>query len=212
MVGTLSQARRAILELLEQQGRPMTIAELAARSGLHENTVRGHLDGLAAHDLVAREQEEPNGRGRPAWLWRAQAVEADEYAGLAAALAHALRETSDRPEEDAIRAGRGWGRSLAARRTTRSEDPASGRVRDLLDRLGFAPEGEIDAATDTGELRLTRCPLLEVAKEEPTIVCNVHLGLVGGALETYDAPDPDAELLPFAEPGACVLRLRSGAR
>ena len=210
-VATLSRARRALLELLEDQGRPMTLAGLAARSGLHENTVRGHLDGLAAEGLVTREREEPSGRGRPAWLWRARSGEADEYAGLAAALAHALRETSAHPEDDAIRAGCGWGRSLARRRTA-PEGRASAGVRDLLDRLGFAPEGAIDAEADAAELRLTRCPLLEVAKEEPTIVCNVHLGLVGGALEAYDAPDPDAELVPFAEPGACLLRLRGGAR
>jgi predicted ArsR family transcriptional regulator len=212
VVATLSRARRSLLALLEDQGRPVTLAELAALSGLHENTVRGHLDGLAEEGLVTREREAPSGRGRPAWLWRARPGEADEYAGLAAALAHALRETSDHPEEDAIRAGRNWGRRLAARRTTHGDGPATPRVRGLLDRLGFAPEGGLDAEADAGELRLTRCPLLDVAMEEPTIVCNVHLGLVGGALEEYDAPDPDAELRPFAEPGACILRMRGGAR
>lgn len=208
----LSRARRSLLDILEEHG-PITLAALAAQSGLHENTVRGHLDGLAADGLVTREREAPRGRGRPAWLWRSRSVPSEEYAGLAAALARMLRRTSDHPEDDAIEAGHDWGHSLAAAHrpgsSGRAEAPAM-QVRDLLGELGFAPQGTVDA--DGGELQLTRCPLLEAATEEPAIVCNVHLGLVVGALEEYAAPDPDAELLPFAEPGACLLRLRGGGR
>lgn len=212
-VATLSRARRSLLELLDEHG-PITLSGLVTLSGLHENTVRGHLEGLATEGLVSRHREAPRGRGRPAWVWRTRSGGSEEYAGLAAALARTLRQTSDHPEDDAIRAGHDWGRRLAADRTARSGD-ATGRapslqVRDLLDDLGFAPEGRVDR--DAGELRLTRCPLLQAAEEEPRIVCNVHLGLVAGALEEYDAPDPDAELLPFAEPGACVLRLSGGVR
>ena len=211
---TLSRARRALLEVLEEHG-PVTLAGLAEISGLHENTVRGHLDGLSADGLVTRSAGAPQGRGRPAWLWRARPIGSEEYAGLAATLARTLRRSSAHPEDDAIGAGQDWGHSLAAGRRHDAGADTAGRgvaaqVRDLLDNLGFAPQGEVGA--DGGDLRLTRCPLLEVATEEPEIVCNVHLGLVVGALEEYGAPDPDAELTPFAEPGACVLRLRGGAR
>lgn len=205
----MSRARRSLLETLEERG-PITLAALAATSGLHENTVRGHLEGLAADGLVARERGAPHGRGRPAWLWRTRSTTSDEYAGLAATLARTLRRTSDHPEDDAIDAGHDWGHSLAAAHRTGRADPPAVRVRDLLGELGFAPRGPVDA--DGGELELTRCPLLEAAKEEPGIVCNVHLGLVVGALEEYAAPDPDAELVPFAAPGACLLRLRGGGR
>lgn len=212
-VVTLSRARRSLLELLDEHG-PTTLSGLVTLSGLHENTVRGHLEGLAAEGLVSRRREAPHGRGRPAWVWRSRSGPSEEYAGLAAALARTLRRTSEHPEDDAIGAGHDWGRSLAAGRTSGSGDvadrPPSSQVRDLLDDLGFAPEGRIDG--DAGELRLTRCPLLQAAEEEPGIVCNVHLGLVAGALEEFEAPDADAELLPFAEPGACVLRLRGGVR
>lgn len=216
---TLSRARRALLALLEERG-PATLTTLAEISGLHENTVRGHLDGLAADGLVDRAAGVPRGRGRPAWLWRVRSSASEEYAGLAAALARMLRRSSAHPEDDAIGAGRDWGHSLAAGRrgdaaagrsdATTERSGAAERVRDLLDTVGFAPQGRLDS--EGGELRLTRCPLLEAATEEPAIVCNVHLGLVVGALEEYGAPDPDAELLPFAEPGACVLRLREGPR
>jgi predicted ArsR family transcriptional regulator len=211
-VATLSRARRALLELLESQHEPTSLATIVKLSGLHENTVRGHLDGLAAEGLVSRERRAPQGRGRPAWLWRVRGPgAADEYAGLAATLARTLRRTSQHPEDDAVEAGHDWGRDLAeSREVSTATAPAAAHVRDLLDSLGFAPEGDLDAATDSGELRLTRCPLLEAAMEEPTIVCNVHLGLVVGALEEYGAADPDAELTPFAIPGACLLRMRGG--
>lgn len=211
-MATLSRARRSLLELLQRQG-PSTLAALATASRLHENTVRGHLDGLVAEGLVSREREAPHGRGRPAWLWRVRAGTSDEYAGLAAALARTLRRTSAHPEDDAVDAGHDWGHTLAEQHGAAGEAEAASpaaRVRDLLDELGFAPEGHIDA--DAGMLHLTRCPLLRAAEEEPAIVCNVHLGLVVGALEQYRAPDPDAELFPFAEPGACLLRLSGGAR
>jgi hypothetical protein len=43
------------------------------------------------------------------------------------------------------------------------------------------------------------------------VVCQVHLGIVRGALEVYRGdPEPTA-LLPFAEPGACRLHLRTAA-
>lgn len=204
----LSRARRALLELIEQEG-PATLATLAAASGLHENTVRGHLEGLAADGLVVRERGPAHGRGRPAWLWRACSDSAvREYAGLAAALARTLRRTSERPEDDAVGAGQDWGHGLAAGRAGREGTPSS-QVYDLLRDLGFAPEGQV--AEGGADLLLTRCPLLEAASAEPDIVCNVHLGLVVGALQEYDAPDPDAELLPFAEPGGCRLRLRERA-
>jgi predicted ArsR family transcriptional regulator len=73
----------------------------------------------------------------------------------------------------------------------------------LFDDLGFAPESDGRAST----VRLTRCPLLEAARRYPDVVCAVHLGLTRGALEEYGADTEGARLLPFAEPGACVLHL-----
>ncbi|MFF3066090.1 helix-turn-helix transcriptional regulator [Oerskovia sp. NPDC057915] len=75
----------------------------------------------------------------------------------------------------------------------------------LLDRLGFAPVADDDAAS----VALTRCPLLEAAYRNPEVVCSVHLGLAQGALERLGAPREGTSLLPFAEPGACRLHLRA---
>ena len=74
--------------------------------------------------------------------------------------------------------------------------------------MGFAPVPD----DDVRELRLTRCPLLEAAHQHPEVVCAVHLGITEGALESFGAPAGDVELLPFAEPGACLLRLGTPER
>jgi predicted ArsR family transcriptional regulator len=77
----------------------------------------------------------------------------------------------------------------------------------LLDDVGFSPETDDRATT----VRLTRCPLLETAKEYPDVVCGVHLGIARGALEEYGADSTRTDLLPFAEPGACRLHLLTRA-
>lgn len=200
-----TRAQGYVLAAVREHGPGATIAALAGATGLHENTLRGHLDALTADGLLVRERSEPSGRGRPAWRWRPAPDAHSEYAGLAAALARTLKATSSHPAADAIEAGRTWGQELAGERAPSGRGPDHDAVA-LLDGLGFAPR----SAGSADEVRLTRCPLLEAAKEEPTIVCNVHLGLVAGAMETYGAADPDVELTPFAEPGACLLRISAG--
>jgi len=210
-IATLSRSRRALYELLVAQDGAVTLADLVKLSGLHENTVRGHLEGLEAERLVAREQRPPQGRGRPALLWRARSDQG-EYAALASTLAYTLRDASAQPEEDAIGAGKRWGRRLATSRPAGSDRGVVSPVRDLLDDLGFSPVGTVDADAEAADLRLTTCPLLEAAREVPSIVCNVHRGLAIGAMEEYGAAAPGADLVPFAEPGACLLHLRAGAQ
>lgn len=209
----LSATRLALLEMLEEGPVPVTLAGLVRRSGLHENTVRGHLEALAADGLVVRRRAEPAGRGRPAWLWASartgeSADHAGLLAGLAAALATTVQRTSPDPHASAVRAGREWGRDRASARPLApggDGDAARRRVVDLLDEAGFAPRADRSA----GWVRLTRCPLLATARRHPDIVCGVHLGLVQGALAEYGADAAAAELVPFAEPGACLLRLGS---
>ncbi|HEU0042466.1 MAG TPA: helix-turn-helix domain-containing protein, partial [Jiangellaceae bacterium] len=118
----LSASRAALLDQLVGQPEPTTIAALVAASGLHQNTVREHLDALVSVGLARRVTGVARGRGRPAW--RYQAVEpretepaAAEYAGLASVLADHIARTSDDPRADAVSAGVSWGRELAGRST-----------------------------------------------------------------------------------------------
>jgi predicted ArsR family transcriptional regulator len=210
----LSRGQADLLDRLVGQPEPTTVAALASATGLHENTVREHLDALVAKGLAHRTSAPPQGRGRPAALFSAgtdsASPSAREYAGLASALAGQLSRVSDDPVADGLAAGRDWGRDLAA-----DDVPAAGgnqaarrQVVALLSDLGFGPEENARATS----ARLTRCPLLEAAHRHPDIVCAVHLGLVRGAMEKYGATAAAVErtdLVPFAEAGGCRLLLQT---
>ncbi len=211
----LSRARRRLWEVLADQVEPVGIAALTALTGLHENTVREHLDGLAVAGLADRERAVPGGRGRPAWLWRAVDPPAtSEYAGLAAALARTLQATSPDPVATATMAGAEWGHELAASspgERAGSETDAYQQALRLLDDFGFGPQSTQDTRSRQ-TVRLTRCPLLQVARQHPDVVCAIHRGLVEGALEEYGARSTEVDLVPFAEPGACLLHLHAEER
>ena len=202
----LSASAATILETLEGQPEPLTLAALVRTTGLHGNTVREHLDVLVRRGFATRRRSAPSGRGRPAWLYEATGAEeeAPEYAGLAAALAGAIARTSPDPAADAATAGEEWGRRLARDRGAVPGSPESARdeVVALLDDLGFQPE---QSADDRASVRLTRCPLLQAAHQHPEVVCAVHLGIVRGALSEHGADPAGTELEPFVEPGACRL-------
>jgi len=212
--------------VLVNQPEPCTVGALSALTRQHPNTIREHLDGLLADHLAARTRAPAHGRGRPAWLYSATPDVgsdhgANDYAGLASALAAQIIRTSRQPGADAIEAGRGWGRDLVRRShlggglgegpapyETKAPSAVAARreVVSLLEELGFAPSPDARAAV----IKLRRCPLLEAAHEYPEVVCGVHLGIVRGALAEL-GNDPDrterTALQPFSEPGACRLDL-----
>lgn len=200
----LSAQRERLLELLSQQSGGTTIAALVKFTGLHENTIRGHLNGLHAAGFVTRTLREPDGKGRPATLWSAQASDPQAgYAGLAGALARALAEHAEDPQRAAREAGQAWGRGLATKQDERS-DPRAGVV-DLMTNLGYDP----DTSAGLDEIYLRACPLLEAAAQHEDVVCAVHFGLVQGALNHFGASDDGSELIPFSAPHQCTLRLRA---
>lgn len=208
----LSTQRLTVLEHVRAQA-PARIADAATALGLHPNTVREHLEALVGLGLLERHTATSAGRGRPAALYRPSpgdpAIPARDYAGLATALAGHLARTSDDPKRDARAAGNEWGRELIE--DVIEEFPASAQdphrtVLDVLTRLGFAPDD--DAPGGQPGIALRRCPLLDAARRYPTVVCQVHLGIVEGVLERLGATiSPDLDLTPFAEPGACRLFL-----
>jgi predicted ArsR family transcriptional regulator len=211
-LASLSRAALAVLRTVEATG-PVSLTDLAAASGSHENTLRDHLRVLGEAGLVRRATAPRRGPGRPAWLYSAipgRAGRVAEYAGLARTLAGVLHRTSEQPFDDAVAAGTEWGHELArevepAPETDRNAEDrvARGQVVTLLAQMGFSPETDPEARS----VRLPRCPLLDAAREYPDVVCGVHLGIAKGALREYGADDAHAALLPFSEPGACRLHL-----
>jgi len=205
---SLSHARAQVLEAMQRNPGTASAGEVALQLGLHENTARKHLDGLADRGLLERTQRMSVGRGRPATSYRAlpQNAEPDarvrDYVGLASALARHIATTSADPRRDAIAAGEAWGAELAIE-PRHDASTSNETVISLLDELGFAP----DPDPGNTSIALRRCPLLDAVRAAPEVVCAVHLGLARGALAARGASPAPVTLTPFAEIGACRLRL-----
>ncbi len=203
------------MRTLQSAPDPLDAHELAEQVGLHVSTVRAHLDVLADAGLVTSQTEQRVIPGRPRRLYRATgeaSVRADAggYRLLAEMLAGHLAGTGGHVVEDAVTVGRAWG-SYLVEHPPPYRPTASGTARTtllgLMDRLGFAPE----LADDGAQLRLHRCPFLDIARDHPDIVCSLHLGIMRGALQTLGAPLEARQLVPFVQPSLCVAHLAENA-
>jgi predicted ArsR family transcriptional regulator len=224
----LSAQRRRVLDTLDRlarltPGQPVAIATVATELDLHVNTAREHLDGLVSAGLADRSRLAPSGRGRPGWGYAPRTRRSPataEYVTLARVLADHVAESGGDVRRDMLELGRRWGRSITesdtASDTASGADPkgrqavapagerADDTVVRLLGDLGFDPE--VSARMPAVRVRLRRCPMLEVARQRPEVVCQLHRGIVEGVLQAEGARR-DVRLDAFAEPGACVLHL-----
>ena len=200
-------SRARILRTLAEAGGPLDAHELAARVGLHPNTVRWHLGVLADAGFVSSGTEPRTRPGRPRVVFTATEEEAEgreDYRLLAAILAGSLSGT-ETGAAAAERAGEAWGRFLVERPapfTRLTPGDAADQVVRLLDEHGFEPERE------NGDVLMHRCPFRDLAEQHGDVVCAVHLGLIRGALAEIGAPVTATRLEPFVEPGLCRARLR----
>ena len=183
-----------VLRALVAADRPTTIAALSAELGGHSNTVRHQLEHLVETGFAEQARSPGARRGRPASVFTAtiagrqvavEDTDRDDQRGLLTAVAAQLGRSPD-PRTAALELGRAWGSALGA---------PPGGLPELLARQGFTPR-----ATPEGIL-LQTCPLLDVARRNPEVVCSIHQGLIDA---TSESP---AELVPFAVPGACLIRV-----
>jgi predicted ArsR family transcriptional regulator len=207
--------RQRVLQALRRSGRALGVQEVADLVGLHENSVRFHLDRLVDEGAAVREAERRPRRGRPRHTYAVTAEpgahgDRRDYQLLAEILAGAMASGPD-PTATAISAGRRWGRYLAPEpRPFQQTDGATAiaEVVRIMGDLGFAPELREPGPDSSGrELALHHCPFLEVAGDHPEIVCSVHLGLLRGALEGLRAPAAVAGLTPWTTPSTCVATI-----
>jgi predicted ArsR family transcriptional regulator len=210
-----------MLDLVRSADGGLTAGQVVEATGLHPSTVRAHLDQLTESGLLTRHRHGDGSPGRPAWRYQAvprpdgddgQPTDAHRpYRELAAALIEHLARDADDPHTAGVRAGRGWGRALAAplAGATSRKGPVDGLVR-VLDQLGFTPQVVERPDPGSAVVHLRSCPFLELALANPDVVCGVHQGVIGGALGALGASAADADLQPFAAPGACVVRVRTG--
>ena len=219
--------RAEVLAALTASG-PSTAAELGSRMGQHTNTVREHLDALVALGLTTRERESPAGRGRPAYRYAAVSAspEGAAYRVFLEALVEEFVATGpvERATERATELGRRA--SLTPPRSEYAAPPSapssaplartksatrqrlSRALADAMDGLGFTTE---ELPRGRG-LRLLTCPLIDVATRHAAVVCGFHQGMLQSMAAHVGADPSTVALTPFAEPGACVVRLGPAAR
>jgi predicted ArsR family transcriptional regulator len=187
----------------------MSIAAIADVLDIHPNTVRFHLDTLVGTGRVEQVAADHKGPGRPALMFRAtrgmDPAGPRHYQLLAEILAAGLAGDRD-AEARALAAGREWGLQLKpAPETTAGAPDADESIEHLvgfLDELGFAPERRGDE-----QLGLRNCPFLELVESRKAVICPIHLGLMQGALETWEAPVTADRLEAFVEPDLCLVHL-----
>lgn len=203
-----SISRIAVLEALRRAEGPMVVRELAAQMGLHDNTVRKHLDLLVESGFATRVRDGTARRGRPRYVYAAvpepSPAEAPlrNYRLLASVFAEYLYDRDDR-QAAAEEAGRRFGARSVDEPGDGDDPPAVERVVQLLDDIGFRPE----LAADGSEIRLRHCPFHELARDRPEVVCGIHLGLIRGALEQLGATEETVRLVPFVTPTLCVVQI-----
>lgn len=214
----LSEARARVLEYLQQQSTPVRIEQVAENFGQHINSVREHLDALASMGLAVRSRRTSGGRGRPSWVYLANPEQPEpdarvrEHSALVTALAGYLSDTHPDPAQAAAQAGAGWGGTLVRSSELSADSAASARAIavELLTELDFAPVPDEAAASNSNDDQacwvLTRCPLLDTARAYPTVVCQVHRGMISGVMNElgYEA---EVELHPFDRVGGCGLQV-----
>jgi predicted ArsR family transcriptional regulator len=203
----LGPTRAEVLHHLRTADGPVPVSEVSEALGLHPNTTRFHLDALIAARLVVREAEQRGRPGRPKVLYRAaHGHRANRYQDFAGVLVRHFAGAGEDRAARAMAAGEMWGAELRAR--TGSDGEALPRVVNSLDGLGYAP------MLVTGEhtlLELHHCPYVELAADDPEVVCTLHLGLVRGLLGP-DQPWTVTAIRPWATPTTCQVQLETLAR
>jgi predicted ArsR family transcriptional regulator len=208
----LGQSRARVLDLLRAAGSPLSVHEVADRTGLHPNTARFHLDGLAEAGLATREVQPRVTPGRPSIAYRAgsdgEAAGERRYRMLAEMLTSLITGMMPNPGKAAVQAGREWGAYLTEQSPPYQRPSATeaiGQLTAIMEKLGFGPQAEADRGQH--RLRLRQCPFREVAQDHQDVICALHLGLMQGALAKMRAPLTAARLEPFAQPSLCLAHL-----
>ncbi|WP_106850532.1 metalloregulator ArsR/SmtB family transcription factor [Blastococcus sp. Marseille-P5729] len=213
--------RRIVDELSSQPDRALTASEFAGLLGLHTSTARFHLNRLvAAGVLVARDERRGVGRPRKMYLLAPPAPESPAQGEihpmglLTELLARMVRpEPGSRPMTP-DEAGESWAHQHVPASGT--DAPAKtpgewiskiGGLTDVLNYWGYTSAITANGDGGKAEIRITHCPIRELARENIEVVCGIHRGLIRGTMQQLGEPRTDVELLPFADGDVCIAHL-----
>ena len=189
-------------------GRAVSVAEVATELGLHQNTVRPHLERLREVGLLEVTSDSRGTVGRPQHLYqtvtdapslglgpRSYHLLAELLAGLASRIA--------RPD-DAVEIGQEWGAYLGVRESPRPGSLGQSGMALLettFDRLGFDP------VVDGDTLCFTNCPFRELAEAYPDLICSLHRGLCEGLIDISGDSTRIEAFHPLHSPEPCSVVL-----
>ncbi|MGV0791466.1 helix-turn-helix transcriptional regulator [Mycolicibacterium sp. XJ1819] len=226
--------------MVREHGDAIDAVDLASRLGLHVTTVRFHLDSLCDEGKLERTRMNRGRVGRPRTGYRAVEERLD-YRVLAEVLAMELGQTAQARARGARSAGRRWAERIMSSQNSQGErapgdpiDRGAVLATEIFDRIGFGPDLaaqseptaslSADAEQVMGRervIRLHACPVRDLAREHPEVICGIHLGLLQGLVE-YAAGvggrsgsrsrAVTARLEPFVEQELCIARLAAPPR
>ena len=185
--GDYGGRRTHIIRLLRDAKDALTVDQVASKVGLPPSAVRYHLESLADAGLASREAQARTTPGRPKVAYRGvlpnQTHEREQgFRLLAETIAVAIASSNAGAGEWMYRVGRDWGRQLMGRTPNDHLDDEAivARLIDKLDALWFAPE-LVDG--ESPKLILFNCPFLDSTRRYPQVICQLHAGMINGALE-----------------------------
>lgn len=215
--------RRIIDELSSEADRALTAAEFAEILDLHTSTARFHLNRLvAAGVLVARHERRGVGRPRKMYLLAPPvSAESTQHGTSPMGLLTELLAKMVRPEPGTRpmtpdEAGERW----AHENVPAAEDRESARtpgewiskiggLTDVLNYWGYTSAISASGGGEHAEIRITHCPLRDLARENTAVVCGIHRGLIRGTMQQLGEDGTEVELLPFADGDVCIAHLRN---
>lgn len=219
-----SPARRTIVDYLANQRDEngfedgITAAELADILDLHVTTARFHLDQLVTGGILDTAFVR-QGVGRPRKVYSLapgelrEDVDSHAMKVLTALLAESFAASAAGDPLSPFEAGRRWAEDHVP---VEDSEPATtpgawlakvGRLIDALRDWGYTPDLSTSDGGRTAELTLSHCPFLELARDNPAVVCGIHRGLIAGTLEQFGEDDAEVSLEPFVSPQHCLAHV-----
>lgn len=201
MSESLGPARRRVLKAVAElsSAGPVTLTQIVDKLGGHPNTTRQQLDRLTASgqlDVVAVSHGKP---GRPPKTYSLtdrgrRSLTEHQYSGLVGAVTTHLADLPD-PTSAARGLGEAWG---AAEVSGYDGGEPVAVVVELLDILGFEPR----PIGTHGDVVLTSCPLLGGGCGQSQLACEMHEGMLDGALRELGHAQ-GVQLTPYSHPDGC---------
>ena len=223
-----SPVRRQIVDALaladgDADTPGLTAAELGAEVGLHVTTVRFHLDQLVAAGIVESAVRRGGGAGRPRKVYTLAPgslddvdarAEADHLRLLSGLLASTLTQGVSGHAMTPAEAGRRWAVEHVSSQQGSPPADTPGRwlgklaqMIDVLQEWGYTPELKTTDGGRVAEVTLAHCPFIDLARENPAVVCGIHRGLIAGSLSQLGESATRVSLEPFVDETTCIAHV-----